>query len=383
MKILYNFSNFSPITGGGTTNLTSKLMMELKERGHDVTLYTSDYKQDNDYINKLGVRALPFKDIINLSGLHFTPGLFNIAKKDISNYDVIHLHAQRSLQHAPICYYAHKHGVPYIIDSHGSTPKTGKKLMKVIYDTIFSNMIYKNCSHFIAENEFGKQEYITLGIPEDKITIIHPQPFPIEDFLNTTPPDLFKNTFNIDKNKKIIMSFGRIHPIKGIIHSVEGFARVLKRRNDVVLVIVGGDDGGMNQINKKIKELGIGNDVILTGFVTGELRLSAMAAGDVAIQTSIYEQGAWSLFEIVLCGTPIIASSHTGAGIDVKRIDAGYLVDIYNYDEIANTINYVLDHPYESKQKAQNGRDYLISEASIHKVIEKFESVYEKCLKKG
>src|SRR5207245_11567707 len=99
--------------------------------------------------------------------------------------------------------------------------------------------------------------------------------------------------------------------------------------------------------------------VRFTGFLGGEDKLAALVDADVVVQTSRYEQGAWAPFEAVLCGTPIVVSRNSGAGEDVKRIDAGYLVDFGDRAELRDTLAYVLDHPDEARQKARTAKAYI------------------------
>ena len=58
---------------------------------------------------------------------------------------------------------------------------------------------------------------------------------------------------------------------------------------------------------------------------------------------SRFEQGAWAPLEGVLCKTPIIVTADTGTGEDVKRLNAGYLVDFDNNEMLAQTIIDILN----------------------------------------
>lgn len=389
MKILHAFRLFSLQTGGGTVDLMHKVMRALCERGHEVTLYTSDYKIDQEYLSMLiPIKVVVMHSALYYKGFYVMPELDKVARENVNKFDVIHLHAQRSLLHTPICHYAIQYGVPYVIDAHGSTPMFNKVLAKRVYDSLFGKYIYDNCSQFIAENRLGEKEYIDLGIvtpkitvitpPKDRITIINP-PLAVERFDELPSDQLFRRKFNLP-GKKVIMFMGRIHKVKGINYLIDGFNELLKIRRDAALVIVGSDDGDMGNLKRQVKSLGIGEYVLFTGFLSGSEKLSALVAADVAAQTSIYEQGAWCPMEAMLCGTPVVISSHTGAGQDIEDTGGGYLVDIYNAQEMASTINYVLDNQEEAREKAKNGAEYIRRNLSLTTSIAKYEAVYEKCL---
>lgn len=157
---------------------------------------------------------------------------------------------------------------------------------------------------------------------------------------------------------------------------MESFNQLAKSRNDVILVIVGNDDGYKSTLEKLIKDLDLSDRVLFTGFLDGTAKLSALVDADVVVQTSVYEQGAWAPFEALLCNTPIIVSSNSGAGEDVKKIDAGYLVEHGNKKELSDIIQNVLDNPTEAKEKTKKAKEYIMSNLSLDKGIEKYEKLY-------
>lgn len=358
-------------------------MKGLAQRGHEVTLYTSNSDADFEFMNSLnGVKVHPFKNLSVVAGFCITPDIFAAIKRDITSFDIIHLHCQRSLQHWPIVYKAKQFGVPYIIDSHGSTPIMGKSIAKRAYDVLLGHYIYNGASHYIAQSELGKREYMALGIAPEKISIVAPLPFPVGDFDRTVDAGLFRQQFGIPSNKHIILSMGRLHRIKGVDRCIDGFHKLLETKNDVVLAIAGADSGDLARLKDKVNKLGIGNSVIFVGHLWGDTKLSALSSVDMLVQTSLYEQEAWCPFEAVLCGTPIIVSAHTGAGAEVRSLDAGYLADIDNPYDIANKMLYILENPDKARAKARKAADYLRREATVEKVVEKYEAVYNKLRKR-
>ena len=85
-------------------------------------------------------------------------------------------------------------------------------------------------------------------------------------------------------------------------------------------------------------------------------------------------------FEAVLCGTPIIVSENTYASENVKDIDAGYLVEYGNKEELARTIQHVFDNPEEARGKAQRAGEYIKENLSLEKAVMKYEQVYDEVI---
>ena len=381
MRILHVFPFFSIKGGGGTTWLVDQIASAQSKNGHDVSVLTSNFMFDDSNLNNNNLyNVIVLKSYFNFFGIYFSPNLIKFCRDNLGNYDIIHLHLFRSIQNVIVCLYADKLKTPYLIDAHGSLPRHFKIkfLKKYLYDLLIGNYILKKSKAFIAENELSYKEYIDFGVDDDKIAIIRP-PFPIKDYENLPKKGLFKSKYDLNK-KHIILFFGRIHYIKGIDFLVESFNIIQKRRNDVHLVIMGGDDGYKANIQALIKKLNIQNKVLFTGYLSGTQKLSCIIDSSVVVQTSRYEQGAGAPFAAVLCHVPIIVSDKSGAGLDVKRLNAGYVVKFNDNEHLSKAIEYVLQNQDEAIDKTKAGANRIKQDLSIEKNILEYDNVYKACI---
>ena len=385
MKILQVFDIFSSQING-TVKVLHQLTEALAKKGHEVVIYTSDYKSDEEFINSLpGVKVYPFHSWLDLPGIHLVPGMISEVKRRLKDFDVIHLHCFRSFQNIVIHHYAPRYGIPYVLDTHGSLPRTHgdkgfKWLLRLLYDVTFGYRILKDASRAVAETGVGVSEYKGYGISEDRITLI-PPPFATDRFAELPPPGRFRQEYNI-KEKYIVLFLGRINWIKGLEFLVESFSELAKSRSDVILVMVGPDEGYKATLDKLIDNLNLSDKVLFTGFLDGVEKLSALLDADVMVQTSLYEQGAWAPFEAVLCNTPIVVSSNSGAGEDVRRIDAGYLVEYGNKQDLVTKIQYIFDNPAEAQEKTQAAKEYIKTNLSLEKGVEQYENLYQEVMRR-
>ncbi|PYN92949.1 MAG: hypothetical protein DMD91_31280 [Candidatus Rokuibacteriota bacterium] len=379
MRILHASLFFSVKHAGGTVDLIYKLARAQSARGHDVCVYTGDFRLDAAYAASLrGARVRAFRSWLNF-GFYLMPGLVLAARKELRRFDIIHLHCYRSFQNVVLHYFAKRRGIPFVMDSHGSLPKfVRKRRLKALFDLLVGRRILRDAARCIGETELGVNEYLEAGVAKDKVVLI-PPPFPVEDFRTLPQPGQFRARFGIG-DRRLVMFLGRIHWIKGLDFLVEGFADLAKPRDDVLLAVVGPDDGYRTALEQIIEREGLAAKVRFTGFLGGEDKLAALVDADVVVQTSRYEQGAWAPFEAVLCGTPIVVSRNSGAGEDVKRIDAGYLVDFGDRAELRDTLAYVLDHPDEARQKARTAKAYIEANLSMANRIRDYEVLYEECV---
>ncbi len=381
MKILEVTNLFAPVHGG-VAEAVFQLCKQLVKRGHDVTLYTSDYKLTQEYIAQIPeVKVRAFKTWLALSNLHVTPGIIG-AKKEIRHFDVIHVNNYRTFQNIVICHYAKQYGVPYVLQSHGGVmPVLQKKGLKAVYDKVVGYKILQNASKVIAGNATEVGEYKKMGVSEDRVIIIPPF-YNTEEFSNLPPPGQFREKYGI-KEKHIILFLGRIHQIKGIDFLIDAFHQLSRQREDVKLAIVGPDGGYKATLDEQIARLGLGQKVLFTGLLGGVDKVAALEDAAMLVQTSIYERGPGSPFEAILCGTPIIITKNTGAGEMVGRLDAGYLVEYGNIPDLAGLMQKVLDDPAEIMAKTKKARQYIIDNLSWQKGVEQFERLYQSAMGKG
>ena len=116
--------------------------------------------------------------------------------------------------------------------------------------------------------------------------------------------------------------------------------------------------------------------LLFTGFLGGEHKNSALVDAEIVVQLSRFEQGAWAPLEGVLCKTPIIVTSDTGTGEDVKRLNAGYLVDFDNNVMLDNTIIDILNDYDEAKKLTLSAREYIIENLSMNARVGEYTELY-------
>lgn len=380
MRVLQVIPWFSP-KQGGDVNVCFNISKELVKKGHEVTIATTNYALNEDYINtikKEGVNVITFNYVANLFLYLLTPSMKGWIKKNIDSFDIVHLHDFRSYQNNIATQFANQCGIPYIIQPHASTPRIiAKKNLKWLYDIVYGYRILNETSKVIAvsheESIYDRQ----MGVDEDKIIVIY-NGMDVDDFKKLPPYGVFKSKFGIDK--KMILYVGRIHVQKGLDFLIKAFAAFVRNINDVILVIAGSDDGYKPQLQVLIDKLGIKNKVKFTGFLSEEDKKASLVDADVFVHTVKYMGGVGiAPFEAILCNTPVIVTE--GCGEVIKKIECGYMVEYGNIEDLAKKLQYVLENPDEAREKTQIGKKYIIDNLRWDNVVTKVEGVYESCIR--
>lgn len=382
MRILQSVSFFSPQRGGGVIATVYDLSRALARRGHEVTIFTSDFELDQAYVDSLeGVRVRTFPYRMTLGGRPlFLSGVCNeLAESD--GFDVIHMHECRSFLNLVLSRYAHQHDIAYIVDGHGAAARTSLTKIKRIADLVYGRRLLKGADWLIAETDIARGEYRKYGVADDNIAVIYP-PFPFDESTPLPSPGRFRDAFGITE-KHIIAYMGRIARIKGLDFLVRSFEELTHHRDDVILTIIGADDGYQEILQRTIGQSGIGDRVRFTGFLSGDDKMAALVDSTVLVQPSIYEQGfPKPCIEAILCGTPTILSSGTGAAAIADRIGAAYSVQYDQVGDLVRAIDFIIDNPEVVAAKVARDREAVLSNLSMEAGVTEYERLYESCLRK-
>ena len=388
MQILMVTPKFSRKHGGGGLVITSQLSKELA-KNNDVTVYTSDYEYDQEFVGKhvlKGINVKSFKSNLNLASFHFTLDMIKHCKKEFKEkkYDIIHLQCYRSFQNAIVCYYARKYGIPYILDSHGMTPGYGSipiRFFKWIIDLAFGYKLLRGAALCIAETKTGIAEYEEYGVGRERIRMILPAR-DLSEFDNLPEKGEFKKKRDI-KEKHMILFLGGIDHIKGVDFLVKSFIELCKERDDTMLVLAGADFGLKKELDKLIDAAKLNHKVLYTGFISGRDKLEMIRDADMMVMPSRREQGLpFSGLESLMCLTPLIVTEHTGAGDDVVNMSGGgFLIKMDDIEGLKKLMISLINDPEKTGQwSALVGKHYVEKNFSINNIIKEHEDAYKRVI---
>jgi glycosyltransferase involved in cell wall biosynthesis len=173
------------------------------------------------------------------------------------------------------------------------------------------------------------------------------------------PPDTarmseedFRCSHQIPANRKIVLFLGRLHQVKGLARLVQAWAMIqgktatsvpLKIRNwdskrlksenwgqrtgEWVLVLAGPDEGGYRrEVESLMVKLGCGGNVVLTGKLADNQKWGALAAADLFVMPSDFENFGNALVEAMSCAVPVITTTGT-PWEELRTAGAGWWVE--------------------------------------------------------
>ena len=385
MKILQVCHSFYPcFDAGGVVRVVYELSKKLVKNGHGVTVYTTDgCKKRLDVKKNLpvcveGISTYYFSNLSNYLRMKLkiatTYYLPTVARKEIMDFDVIHIHEHRTVLAIVIHKYSQKYNVPYIIQAHGSVlPTFQKQRLKKIFDLLFGYKILKDASKVIALTKTEVEQYNKMGVDGGKIEIV-PNGIDFSEYANLPKRGEFRKRYSIKDDEKIILYLGRIHKIKGADLLVKAFADLTNDLDDVRLVIAGPDDGFLSTLKKKIGNLKIDDKILFTGPLYERSKLGAYVDADVYVLPSVYEIFGIAVLEACACGTPVIVTDRCGIA-DVVDGKVGYVVE-YDKDQLRDAIFEVLSDDGLRRRFGEEGRRLVREQFGWDKVVLGVERIY-------
>lgn len=209
-----------------------------------------------------------------------------------------------------------------------------------------------SADQIVTISNYTKEELIkTYGLPERKIIVAYPG-VDQEIFYprSTKEKEGIKKKYGI--KKPFILFLGTLEPRKNIPAVIGAFAG-LKNRKNYNLVLAGKRGWMYGEIFQAIRQLGIEEDVIFTGYVPDHDRPILMSAAEVFVFPSFFEGFGMPVIEAQACGTPVVTSNTTS--LPEAAGEGAVLVDPQSTKELGAAIKDILNSPRIRKTLVEKG----------------------------
>ncbi|MEK7663905.1 MAG: glycosyltransferase [Patescibacteria group bacterium] len=329
---------------------------------------------------KLSRRMIsPFSDLLAFIRLFF------YFKKE--KFDIVHVHTPKAEIYGQLS--AYLAGVPIILNTlHGfgsdlprSLPYWQKKLYLLLQKITgkYSSVVFSISDDIINKAKehkiFSADVLLYLGrdIDTDRF---NPQNF------NDEFKKRKKKELSIPDDKRIVGIVARLVVEKGYLELFEAFQEILKKYDNVVLLVVGPlEPEKKDPINlETIKSYGFGSNVIFLGDRTDVQELYSVM--DIFVLPSRREGLGAVILEASSMERPVIATNTGGILEAVDDGKTGILIPVNNPNKIVSAIGYLLDNPEIAREMGIMGRKKVIQKFSKKIVLERLGSAYEELIKK-
>lgn len=281
---------------GGAETLIMNIYRNIDRSKVQFDFLTSKEGDYESEIKALGgkIYRIPYIDIAKFS---YPKSLYDFFKEH-PQYTIVHSHMDK--MSGVVLREAKKAGVPIRIAHSHSTKNEGNLVNKLIKDYYghyingaanFKFACSKTAQAFLYGKE-GTAQIIKNGIETQRF-----------HFDRTTRAE-YREKYHLEKNF-VVGHVGRFNEPKNHLFLVEVFSKIVQKKSDAVLVLVG--QGKLEgEVRRKVKQLNLQNNVLFLGQRDDIAELLQMM--DVFVFPSIYEGFPMSLVEAQASGLECIVS---------------------------------------------------------------------------
>lgn len=381
MRVLHLTASLDSEHGGPVT-VVRGLAQALAKKGVEVSLFAPSKKAKCTHTSNFkGVTARVFPtSFLSKFWPCYSPTLKEALKKEVSNFDIIHVH---EIWHYPnfACYQVAKAArKPYLVAVHGALEPSclnHKAFKKKIYSKLIQREILENAAAIQAITE-DEIKSIAEFVDNRNIYCV-PNGLNMEEFENLPDKSKLQSLYPQIKDKRVILFLGRIHPKKGLDVLAKALGKVAREQGDVCLLIAGpNNDGYQTQVEKILAAEGVLDKVIFTGMLTGSQKLAALSGADIFVLPSHSEGFSMSTLEAMACGLPVVITKDCHFE-EVEQMQAGKVID-GNLAELSEALIQLLaDRPLCEKM-GKAGKKLVTDKYTWDKAADKMIDCYEEIL---
>jgi len=322
------------------------------------------------FVNELRRKIHPVKDVIALWKI------YKILRQ--GQYDIVHTHSSKPGGLGRIA--ARLAGVPIIIHTIHGFPFNDfmNPLLRRIF--IAAERFLSNLSdRLITVSTLNRKKALDLGFaPSDKLINIY-SGINFERFERPINVNEKKRELGISNGDKVVGMVGRLSKQKAPLDFIQAMNRVLERRRDVQLLLVG--DGELKEDTLALsRQLNMDSRLKILGFREDVPELLRLL--DVFVLTSWWEGLGRSLTEAMYTARPVVATSVDGVPELVENEKTGLLVQANDIQAIADAILHLLENEREAAALGQNAANRINQAFSADTMVSHLDRLYQDLLSK-
>jgi glycosyltransferase involved in cell wall biosynthesis len=341
VKLLVINYEYPPIGGGGGV-ICRDICEEIGSRGHEVTVITSGLGDSPSYesTNGVGIHRVPVmmrskRDVASLpSMLSYVPlcvrkgtALFRSRR-----FDVINTHF--AVPSGPAGHWlSERFRVPNVLTIHGGDIFDPSKALSPHRTFGLRQTVRRmlcSADRVVAQSSDTMQNarrYYGVDRPIDIVPLgIRPNSYPAKT----------RAALDLPAGDKIFVTIGRLVRRKNLPELLEIFAGVREKIPCSLLII--GDGPEMEPVERRIRELGLGVSVRMTGRVDEERKFQYLSAADIYLSTALHEGFGIVFLEAMECGLPIVCYNRGGQTDFLSDGVTGYLVSLGDKERFTERI---------------------------------------------
>jgi len=352
MRILIALTYYRPHYSG-LTIYTERLARALADRGHKVTVMTSQFDRSLPRHEQLdGVHIIRLPVAFHVSKGVIMPSMPFRAVKEIVSADVVNLHLPQ-LDAAPLALTSRILGKPVVLTYHCDLllpPGFINRMANLASD--IANHISAMSANVIVTNtlDYAYNSGFLVNYLDKVREIPPPAQMPIveQESIKT-----FRQKYDVKADEKVIGMVGRLAAEKGAEYMVRALPHILQRYPEARVIHVGQyqDVMGEEAYSAMLASLvqGLGDRWRFLGIIPDDDLAVFFQLSDVVVTPSTNSTESFGIVQVeaMICGTPVVASDMPGMRQPALLTGMGLIFPPRSVQGLADAILRILDSPDE------------------------------------
>src|SRR5579883_1414128 len=337
MRVLHIIPSVGSMRGG-TSQAVLDMVKALRADNIDAEIATTNDNGDGLLEVPLQQR-IEYKQVPIWFFLRFSPTVQAIREyafswqltawlwQNISQYDILHIHAIFSYASTMAMTIARYKNIPYIVMPHGllcewslrQSPHRKEIYLKLIEKANLNNT---QAVHLTSRQE--QQEIFQLGL--SAVNFVLPLGLFLPNQLTNARYRL-RQYLNLPTDEPVILFVSRLHPKKGLDYLIPALGKLNHHR--FTFVIAG---SGSKEYEAQIESLLVSNKICnrthFVGFVEGETKNIFMQGADLFALTSHSENFAVVVLEALAAGIPVLVTPGVALASVIQQNQLGYVAEL-------------------------------------------------------
>ncbi|MFN6471285.1 MAG: glycosyltransferase [Nostoc sp. SerVER01] len=385
MKILHVTPSITKVRGG-TSQAVLDMVKALQITNVDTEIATTNDDGDN-LLDVPLCKLIKYNDVAVRFFHRFSPNIKAVREyafsgeltqwlwQNISQYELVHVHALFSYASTIAMTIARLKNVPYIVTPHGllcewSLQQSTRKKQTYLKLIEQANLDSSQIIHFTSEKE--QQEVSLLGLQKPNVVL------PLGISLPTKIADArqrLRQKFNIPQDEPVILFLSRLHYKKGLEYLIPALSKLTHHRFTFILAGNGAPDYEA-EIESLLVSSGLRDRTLVVGFVEGETKDILMQGSDLFALTSYSENFAVSVLESLGVGVPVLVTPGVALASVVKQNQLGYVPDL-DVAAITDALENYFGNPQQAKKMGDRARQLVSDKYSWNHIAQDLLEIYK------
>jgi len=374
MRILQVASYFHPYVGGQERYVRC-LARGLVDRGHEVTVFTSNFPKSKTHEILDGIDVNRFNFLCKPLNNPISPALLFQLIKHGKDFDVIHCHNE----HAAVSQYCALtkplSKLPLIITCHGLLRfnNPAKDLFERAYSKTLGANLLRGANKVVTISDSDKEYVHSFGVPLEKIEVI-PNGVDVARY-NYQRNDLPE--WMLFEGKQMILFVGPVIKRKGPQVLVQAIPKIVKENPDVVFVFAG-KGAYKEEVEKLSQTLHVEKYTRFLGYVPDDQLHFLYQRSEALVLPSFSEALSYTILDAFVFSKPVISSLIPC--IKDYLSETALLVQPGDSEALANAVLHLLHDRELARELGAKGRRLVETRFTWDVVVHRVEEIYREVL---